>query len=62
MLQPDESDPLPAATKPRDLQPMSIHELRDYIAALKTEIARAESAIAQKEAHKSGIEGLFRVS
>ena len=38
---------------------MSVNELRDYIASLEAEIARAEQAIAKKEAHKSGVEALF---
>lgn len=61
-LNPDELDPPRPSLKPLDLQPMSVAELRDYIAALESEIARAEAAIAKKEAHKSGIEGLFKKS
>ena len=45
--------------KPMDLQPMSVGELRDYIAALEAEIARAEETIAKKEAHKNGLDALF---
>jgi uncharacterized small protein (DUF1192 family) len=44
---------------PRDLQPMGIRELEDYIASLEEEIARADAMIAKKQAHKSGIESLF---
>ena len=50
-----------AAAKPKDLQPLSIGELRDYIATLETEITRARAMIEKKQAHKSGVEGLFRV-
>lgn len=38
---------------------MSILELQDYIAALESEIIRAQDMIGKKEAHKSGIEALF---
>ena len=62
MLNLDELDPPRPAQKLRDLQPMSIGELREYIAGLEAEIMRARGTIAQKEAHKSGIEGLFRTS
>lgn len=61
MLNPDDLEPPVAAAKPKGiLQPLSIGELRDYIASLETEITRARAMIA-KEAHKSGVEGLFRV-
>jgi uncharacterized small protein (DUF1192 family) len=59
MLNPDDLDPPRPTLKPLDLQPMSVAELKDYITSLESEIARAEGAIAKKEAHKSGIEGLF---
>ena len=59
MINPDEFEPKKPTTKPRDLQIMSIEELEDYIAALEQEIARVDAAIAQKQAHKQGIEALF---
>ena len=59
MINPDELEPQRVGAKPRDLQQMSVGELQDYIAALDAEIARAEAAIAKKEAHRSGIEALF---
>jgi uncharacterized small protein (DUF1192 family) len=59
MLNPDELDPPRPVLKPLDMQPMSVEELRAYIASLEAEIARAEQAITKKEAHKSGIEALF---
>jgi uncharacterized small protein (DUF1192 family) len=59
MINPEELDPLRPAAKPRDLQPMSVQELEDYIAALEQEIVRADAMISQKQAHKSGIEALF---
>jgi uncharacterized small protein (DUF1192 family) len=59
MINPDDLDLPRPATKLRDLQPMSVEELTDYIASLEIEIARAEAMIAQKQAHKSGVEALF---
>jgi uncharacterized small protein (DUF1192 family) len=59
MINPDELDPAKTNVKPRDLQPMSVQELEDYIAALEQEIARADAMIAKKQAHKNGIEALF---
>ena len=52
---------LPQKAKPklRDLQPMSIGELEEYIASMEEEIRRADEMIAKKQAHKSGIESLF---
>ena len=57
-MEPDEPREKPVAL--RDLTPMSIIELKDYIDGLKAEIARAEAAIKAKEAHRSGIESFFR--
>ena len=59
MINPDELEPQRTAAKLRDLSPMSIGELQDYIASLESEIARAEAAIAKKEAHRSGVDALF---
>ena len=59
MLIPDDLDAPRPAAKLRDLNPLSIEELNGYIAALESEIARAEAMIAKKKAHKDGIEALF---
>jgi uncharacterized small protein (DUF1192 family) len=48
----------PAQLKPLD--PMSVGELEDYIADLEAEIVRARAAIAAKQSHRAGIEGLFK--
>ena len=44
----------------RDLDPMSIEELHDYVAEMEEEIERVVAEIAKKEAHRSGVEGLFK--
>ena len=59
MINPDDLDPPRPVAKLRDLQPMSIRELEEYIAELEAEIGRADAMIAKKQAHKSGIESLF---
>jgi uncharacterized small protein (DUF1192 family) len=59
MINPDDLEPQRKAPQKRDLQPMSVEELRDYIAEMEEEIARVEAAIAKKEAHRSGVEALF---
>jgi uncharacterized small protein (DUF1192 family) len=59
MINPDDLDPPRPKTKLRDLEPMSIQELEEYIASLEEEIARADAMISKKQAHKSGIEALF---
>ena len=59
MFETEDLEPRKAKAKLRDLSPMSIGELQDYIASLEEEIARAEAAIAKKDAHRSGIDALF---
>ena len=58
----DINDDLPQnMPKPkRDLDPMSIEELNDYIAEMQEEIERVRAEIAKKEAHRSGVEALFK--
>ncbi|MDD3029165.1 MAG: DUF1192 domain-containing protein [Alphaproteobacteria bacterium] len=60
MMNLDELDPPPALAKPRDLQPLSIRELEEYIVSLQDEVARAEAMIVQKQAHKNDIDSLFK--
>jgi len=58
----DEEDlePLRATPKPRNLEPMSIGQLNEYIAELNAEIARIRAEIAGKSAHLGVAEELFR--
>ncbi len=42
------------------LEPLSVSELREYIAQLRAEISRAEAAIAAKEGHRSAADAFFR--
>jgi uncharacterized small protein (DUF1192 family) len=58
----DDEDDLPGNKKPllKDLAPMAITALEDYIAGLETEIERARAEIARKRAQKTGAEALFK--
>ena len=57
-----ENDDLPKnIPKPkRDLYPVSIEELYEYIAEMREEIERVRAEIARKEAHRAGIESIFK--
>ena len=57
-----ENDDLPQKMpKPkRDLDPMSIEELKDYISEMQEEIERVEAEIAKKNAHRADVDSLFR--
>ncbi|MCW8085664.1 DUF1192 domain-containing protein [Sabulicella glaciei] len=46
--------------EPAKLDGWDVGELRDYIEALRTEIGRAEAAIAKLDGHKSAAEAFFR--
>jgi uncharacterized small protein (DUF1192 family) len=52
-------DPL-AELKKQDLDPISIDELHERIAALKEEVARVEAHIERVESHRSAAEELFK--
>ena len=58
----DINDDLPQnMPKPkRNLDPMSIEELHEYIAEMQEEIERVRVEIAKKEDHRSGVEALFK--
>lgn len=53
-------EPLHTKPKPKDLEAMSIEALKEYIAGLEAEIARANAAIAAKEKHRSAADAVFR--
>ena len=52
-------DPLTALAR-QDLDPMSVEELHERIAALKAEIARVEAHIVKVQAHRSAADELFK--
>ncbi|MDD2326487.1 MAG: DUF1192 domain-containing protein [Alphaproteobacteria bacterium] len=55
----DDLDPPRPVLQPLNLQSLSIEDLKGYIAALKAEMERAETMIASKQSHRSGVESLF---
>ena len=54
-------DPLSELRK-QDLDPLSVDELQERIAALKDEIARVEAHMQRAETHRSAAEELFKKS
>ena len=56
----DEIEPRRQTTQQKPLDPLSVGELEEYIAALEAEIVRARAAIAAKQSHKAGADSLFR--
>jgi len=58
----DEEDlaPLRKKAPPKDLTPLAVAELEDYILGLQSEIERARAEIARKRAQKTGAEALFK--
>ena len=58
----DEQDltPQKAPAKLRELDPLSIEELEEYIAELEAEIRRVREDIEKKQRHRAGVEGLFK--
>ncbi len=57
----EEDKPMPPRrVAPLALDPLGVAELQNYIAELRTEIARAEAAIARKEDHRGVADTFFR--
>lgn len=44
----------------KNLDPLSVTELEDYIATLQTEIERARTMITQKNAARAGADSFFK--
>ncbi|WP_419903851.1 DUF1192 family protein [Kiloniella sp.] len=56
----DDLEPTKGKPKLKDLEPMGLGELGDYIRELEVEIERAQAEISRKEKHRQGIDGLFK--
>jgi len=52
----------PKKPQPKDLSPLGVAELQDYIADLKAEITRAEAEIAKRGSHLNAAEAMFKKS
>jgi uncharacterized small protein (DUF1192 family) len=56
----DDLEPQKPVPKPKQLDGMSVDELRAYIADLQAEIVRVEAAVKAKEAHKLAAAAFFK--
>lgn len=56
----EDSRPRPKRLEKPVLEPLGVAELRAYIEELRSEILRAEAAIAAKEGHRSAADAFFR--
>jgi uncharacterized small protein (DUF1192 family) len=58
----DDDDLDPRSKKPqlKNLDPMSIEDLRAYIAEMQAEIARVEDKIKAKQAHAQAAQSIFK--
>ena len=46
--------------KKRDLDPMSVEELREYISEMEEEIERVKNEITKKQSHRADVDSLFK--
>lgn len=58
----DDDLPRNKPAQPKNLEPMSLPELRHYIEGLKEEIGRAEAEIARKEDVHKAASSFFKTS
>jgi len=56
----DDLEPLKKKSQPRNLDPMSVEELREYVDALKSEIVRVEEKIKAKQSHAAAAASFFK--
>ena len=57
----DDLEPRDKKAEPKNLDVMSIEALDEYIAELKTEIARIRQAIAAKKEARAGANSVFKI-
>jgi len=56
----DELEPRKKAAKAKNLEPMSVEELADYVESLKAEIVRVEAEMAKKKAYVTAASSFFK--
>lgn len=56
----DDLDPKKKPSKLKNLEPMSVDELLEYVETLKAEIVRAEADIAKKKAYSQAASSFFK--
>jgi uncharacterized small protein (DUF1192 family) len=59
-MDPEEMEPTKPKPALRDLEPLSVTELKLYILELEGEIVRARAAILAKQSIRAGAEALFK--
>lgn len=60
MFRDDDLDPRTKKPKLRNLDAISVEELREYIEELKSEIIRVEAEIEKKQKHMNAASSLFK--
>jgi len=60
MFEDDDLAAQKAPAKKKDLTPLSLAELEDYIAAMEAEIGRVRAEIEAKRRQRGGAESLFK--
>lgn len=56
----DDLDPRKKPAKAKNLEPLSIEELEEYVESLKAEIIRAEGEISKKKAYATAAASFFK--
>ncbi len=56
----DDLDPRKKPIKAKNLEPLSIEELADYVESLKAETVRAEAEISKKKAYATAAASFFK--
>ena len=56
----DDLDPRQKKPQPKNLDAMNIEDLKEYVAALKAELARVEDKIKAKQNHAAAAASLFK--
>jgi uncharacterized small protein (DUF1192 family) len=56
----DDLEPQHKRPQPKNLDPMSIEDLQEYVAALKAEIARVEEKMKAKQSHAAAAASFFK--
>lgn len=59
-MEPEDLEPRKKVVAPRELDTLSVQELKDYIADLEGEIDRVKAKISLKQAHLAGAASLFK--
>ena len=56
----DDLDPKQKKSQPRNLDSMNIEDLKEYVSALKAELARVEDKIKAKQSHAAAAASFFK--